>query len=90
VGRILASASLLVSLVLAHAVSPWFLLIAAGTAFNLALSGVTDRCVVKNLLVRMGLPGERDVGRAEALRAPRAGESAGLGRSAGGSRAAAN
>ncbi len=76
VGRILAGASLLVSLLLAHAVNPWFLLLAAGTALNLALSGVTDRCVVKNLLVRMGLPGERDVGREEALRGAETGDPA--------------
>ncbi|MFH1022283.1 MAG: methyltransferase domain-containing protein [Planctomycetota bacterium] len=66
-GRILAGASLLASLVLAQVVSPWFLLVAAGTGMNLALSGITNRCAVKNLLIRLGFPGERDLGRAEAL-----------------------
>ena len=67
-GRILAGTSLLACLFLAQLVSPWFLLAAAGTALNLVLSGITDRCLVKNLLIRMGLPGERDLGRAEASR----------------------
>ncbi len=66
-GRILAGTSLLAGLLLAQIVSPWFLLIAAGTALNLVLSGLTDRCAVKNLLIRAGLPGERDLGRAEAM-----------------------
>jgi ubiquinone/menaquinone biosynthesis C-methylase UbiE len=65
-GRILAGAGLLASLFLAQLVSPWFLLAVAGTALNLVLSGITDRCAVKSLLIRMGLPGERDLGRAEA------------------------
>ncbi|GEM_PF-1879226 len=66
-GRVLAGATLLASVALAHLVSPWFLLAAAGTALNLVLSGITDRCAVKNLLLRLGLPGERDLGRAEAI-----------------------
>jgi hypothetical protein len=65
-GRMLAGASVLAGLGLGWLVSPWFLLAAAGTALNLVLSGITDRCAVKNLLIRMGLPGERDLGRAEA------------------------
>lgn len=65
-GRLLAGAAVLVSVAMALLVSPWFLLGAAGTAVNLMLSGITDRCAVKSLLVRMGLPGERDLGRAEA------------------------
>jgi ubiquinone/menaquinone biosynthesis C-methylase UbiE len=66
-GRILAGAAVLASLFLAQLVSPWFLLVAAGTAMNLVLSGITDRCAVKRLLLRLGLPGERDLGRAEAV-----------------------
>jgi ubiquinone/menaquinone biosynthesis C-methylase UbiE len=66
-GRILAGVALLASLFLAQLVSPWFLLAAAGTALNLVLSGITERCMIKSLLIRMGFPGERDVGRAEAL-----------------------
>ncbi len=65
VGRVLAGLSLMGALALALTVSPWFLLAVAGTALNLVLSGVTDRCAVKSLLVRLGVPGERDIGRAE-------------------------
>jgi SAM-dependent methyltransferase len=66
-GRMLAGTTVLIALALAQFVSPWFLLVAAGAGLNLALSGLTDRCVVKNLLVKLGLPGERDLGRAEVL-----------------------
>ena len=67
-GRILAGATLLAASALAHFVSPWFLLVAAGTGLSLAISGLTDRCPIKKLLIRMGFPGERDVGRAEAIK----------------------
>ena len=67
VGRFLAGLSVLGSLALGWLVSPWFLLMAAGVAGNLIISAITDRCAVKRLLIRMGLPGERDMGRAEAL-----------------------
>ena len=66
VGRVLAGLTVLAGLGLGL-LDAWFLLIAAGAAANLVLSGVTDRCAVRNLLVRMGFPGERDVGRAEVL-----------------------
>jgi hypothetical protein len=66
-GRLLAGTTILAAVALAHFVSPWFLLAAAGTATNLVLSGITDRCAIKNLLIRLGLPGERDVGHAEVL-----------------------
>jgi hypothetical protein len=68
-GRLLAGAAVLVSLLLAQTASPWFLLAAAGTGLNLVLSAITDRCAVKSLLIRLGLPGERDIGRAESMRA---------------------
>ncbi|HOX06588.1 MAG TPA: DUF2892 domain-containing protein [Planctomycetota bacterium] len=66
VGRVLAGLTVLAGFGLGL-LNAWFFLIVAGTAINLVLSGVTDRCVVKNLLIRMGFPGERDVGRAEVL-----------------------
>ena len=65
-GRILAGSAVLTGLVLAQLVSPWFLLAAAATALNLVVSAITDRCAVKSLLIRLGLPGERELGRAEA------------------------
>ena len=65
-GRLLAGGSVLGALALAQWVSPWFLLVVVGTALNLLVSGITDRCAVRSLLIRMGFPRERDVGRAEA------------------------
>jgi hypothetical protein len=65
-GRILAGLSFLAVLALGWWASPWFLLGGVGVALNLILSGITDRCAVKSLLVKVGLPGERDVGHAEA------------------------
>jgi ubiquinone/menaquinone biosynthesis C-methylase UbiE len=67
VGRILAGVSVLAGLGLCL-LSPWFLLLAAGTGLNLVFSGIADRCAVKRLLIRLGVPGERDVGRTEAVR----------------------
>lgn len=66
IGRVLVGVSVLTGIGLSL-VSPWFLLISAGTALNFATSGITDRCLVKSLLIRMGFPGERDLGRAEGL-----------------------
>jgi hypothetical protein len=67
IGRVLAGATVLGAVALAQFVSPWFLLAAVGTGLNLVLSGLTQRCAVKRLLIRMGVPGERDLGRAEAM-----------------------
>ncbi len=67
-GRILAGISVAVAAALAYFHHPLWMLAAGGIALNLILSGITDRCVVKDLLIRMGLPGERDLGRAEAGR----------------------
>ena len=68
-GRLLSGAALLIGLTLALTISPWFLLAVGGTGLNLVLSGITDRCAVKSLLIKLGLPGERDIGRAEATSA---------------------
>jgi hypothetical protein len=78
VGRILAGLSLLGPALLAWLWSPWWLLVVAGVGVNLVASGITNRCVVKDLLVRLGLPGERDVGRAEAMLADGGREPAGF------------
>jgi len=68
VGRMLAGASTLAILALGYLHHPAWLLLAAGIALNLFVSGITDRCPVKSLLIRLGLPGERDLGRADAER----------------------
>jgi hypothetical protein len=70
-GRVVAGVSLLGSLALGYFHHPAWLLLTAGTAANLVLSGLTDRCAVKNLLIRIGFPGERDVGRAEEIMSSR-------------------
>jgi hypothetical protein len=66
VGRFLAGLSVIATVTLAWLWSPWCLLATAAVAMNLVVSAITDRCVVKNLLIRLGFPGERDVGRADA------------------------
>jgi hypothetical protein len=67
-GRILAGFTVLGALALGYFHHPLWLIAVGGAAFNLALSGITDRCLVKDLLIRLGFPGERDLGRAEAGR----------------------
>jgi hypothetical protein len=67
VGRLLAGLTMLSAVFLAWLHHPAWLLAVAGTGLNLAMSGITDRCAVKSLLMRLGLPGERDLGRAEML-----------------------
>ena len=62
-GRILAGVSVLFTGSLAVLHDPIWAVGIAGIALNLVVSGITDRCVVKNLLVRLGVPGERDLGR---------------------------
>lgn len=68
VGRVVAGVSLLASVALGFFHHPAWLLVTSGTALNLVVSGLTGRCPVKSLLLRIGIPGERDVGRAEAQR----------------------
>ena len=75
-GRVLAGATMLLAVALGFLHHPGWLLVAAGTGLNLVLSGITDCCAVKRLLIRMGFPGERDVGRAEAIRSSRPASSA--------------
>lgn len=66
VGRILAGLGVLFFTALGVAHSPLWLVAVALTGLNLAQSGITDRCGVKSLLMSLGMPGERDLGRREA------------------------
>ncbi len=66
-GRGLAGLFVLVSAGLGLVHTPYWLFVTLGIAINLMISSLTDRCPVKSLLVRLGVPGERDLGRAEAL-----------------------
>ncbi len=63
-GRMIAGFSTATAATLAWLHHPAWLLAAAGVGLNLILSAITDGCVVKSLLIRLGLPGERDLGRA--------------------------
>src|SRR5512135_3136763 len=65
--RVLAGLTVLGSLGLGRLHHPLWLIAAAGTALDLLFSGIIDRCVVRSLLVRMGFPRERDLGRAGAI-----------------------
>jgi hypothetical protein len=67
IGNALAGASVLATVALGYLHDPLWLLATAGIAVNLMLTSVLDRCAVKSLLAWMGIPGERDLGRAEAL-----------------------
>jgi hypothetical protein len=68
IGNMLAGLSVLATVLLGYFHSPLWLLGTAGIALNLMVTSVVNRCVVKSLLVRLGIPGERDLGRAEGLR----------------------
>ena len=61
-GRLLAGASVALVVSLAAVHSPWWLLACAPICINLMQSAITDRCVVKDLLIRLGLPTERELG----------------------------
>ena len=73
----LAGISLLAALALGYLHHPSWLALGALGALNLAVSAVTDRCAVKTLLIRLGFPGERELGRAESPPDPWPGEDAG-------------
>ena len=53
--RVIAGNLLLVSLVLAHWVSPWWLLFTAFIGFNLLQSGLTNWCLMEDILRWTGI-----------------------------------
>ena len=53
--RVIAGSLLLVSLVLAHWVSPWWLLFTAFIGFNLLQSGLTNWCLMEDILRWTGI-----------------------------------
>ena len=71
IGNALAGLSVLGTVALGYFLSPLWFLATAGIAVNLAVTSVLNRCVVKSLLTRLGIPGERDLGRAETLKESR-------------------
>lgn len=68
VGRVMAGVSVLACTALAVLHDPLWLVPNALIAFNVAQSGLTERCLVKSVLARLGFPGEREVGMHLALR----------------------
>ncbi|MBA4387133.1 MAG: hypothetical protein C0404_04070 [Verrucomicrobia bacterium] len=67
IGRILAGSIVVIASLLGCLVHPLlFIVIGIGTGLNLILSGITDKCAVKSLLIRMGFPGEREIGAEDA------------------------
>lgn len=53
--RLLAGSLVLLSLVLAHFVSPWWLLLAAFVALNLIQSAFTSFCPAENILRKLSV-----------------------------------
>jgi hypothetical protein len=54
--RIAAGSMILISLVLGHFYSPWWLLLTAFVGFNLFQSGFTQFCPLEIILLKMGVP----------------------------------
>lgn len=53
--RILAGTMVLISLILAHFVNPWWLLLAAFVAVNLIQSALTGFCPAEIILSKLGV-----------------------------------
>ncbi|MFH1023183.1 MAG: radical SAM protein [Planctomycetota bacterium] len=68
VGGVLAGLSVLATLGLGYFHNPAWFLGTAAVALNMAITSILDRCVVKSVLARMGIPGERDIGWREGKR----------------------
>ena len=56
VSRLLLSISILTGLGLGYFVTPWAYLIVLGTSLNLLQYAFTGRCVIKDMLDRLGVP----------------------------------
>jgi hypothetical protein len=54
--HVFAGAMVLLSLLLARTVSPWFLALTAFVGLNLLQSGITQWCLLATILRRMGVP----------------------------------
>lgn len=61
--RIIAGSFILISLTLAHWVSPWWLLFTAFVGLNLFQSGITRWCLMEDILRKLGVnDSQRDTG----------------------------
>ena len=54
--RLVAGSLVLLSLTLAHFVSPWFLLLAAFVGLNLFQASLTQWCLLVSILRKLGVP----------------------------------
>lgn len=54
--RLVAGSLVLLSLVLAHFASPWFLLLAAFVGANLLQASLTRWCLLETILRKIGVP----------------------------------
>lgn len=54
--RLVAGSLVLLSLVLAHFVSAWFLLLTAFVGLNLLQASLTEWCLLVSILRRLGVP----------------------------------
>ena len=56
VSRLLLGISILTGLTLGYFVTPWAYLVLVGTSLNLLQFAFTGRCVIKDMLDRLGVP----------------------------------
>jgi hypothetical protein len=68
ISRLAVGTTVLSAAILSVLHHPYWIWLAAGVSLNLLQSALTERCAVKSLLIQLGVPGERDIGREEALR----------------------
>ena len=54
--RLVAGSLVILSLVLAHYASPWFLLVAAFVGANLLQASLTNWCLLVSILRKLGVP----------------------------------
>ena len=63
--RLIAGSFILISVVLARFVSPWWLLFTAFVGANLFQSALTRWCLMENILARFGVKGCSEVTKAQ-------------------------
>jgi hypothetical protein len=60
-GRALAGTSILLFLGLGYFINSVFYIFVMAICFNLIQSAFTNKCIVKTILIRLGLPGEAEM-----------------------------
>lgn len=67
IGGVFLSFSIISSLALGLFVHHAFYLVQVGIACNLIQSSITEKCLIKSALIKVGFLGEKDLGRNEVL-----------------------